>query len=420
VGALMKKSILLSLIFCKSASCNSLPSASNYKKALQKIQLMHQAAQNNQTAIPEVVNQPNLITVDSVVNVDKAKKEPTDKKAHTALHNATLKQKKENPAPLETEQFQLMGKNGLLSYYSTALTRLATFLGITTFSTFIYTCLLKRKKKTKIESPSSDKRNDQPNTPQKPKPKEPPKHQGLSSSNQPSNQSNKPELQVTAHTSTDTSVPTPIFSAPPITISTPAPLKHSIASTDTNTVVELPLEEEIIPQDALPSKLIELMKSPNKANIKTIENLIQQLNPDTINLRDECDDTLLHLAARSLGQENIVGLLLTKGAEINAKNKKGNTPLHLAASVPNNSATVSLLLEKKADVDTQNLLGRTPLYFAVYCNNTKVVHSLLDHGANIHEPTNDNKTPLTLARQMLRHEMVNVLTRTNTPTVASS
>jgi hypothetical protein len=64
----MKKAALLVLIFCKSAYCGSSPLVNNRKL----IQEKQQDAQIGQVSTGEAINQSDLTTFDSVVDLDKA------------------------------------------------------------------------------------------------------------------------------------------------------------------------------------------------------------------------------------------------------------------------------------------------------------------------------------------------------------
>lgn len=75
--------------------------------------------------------------------------------------------------------------------------------------------------------------------------------------------------------------------------------------------------------------------------------------------RDEAGWTPLHFAAFT-GREDILRLLIQKGADANAASPLGLTPLHLAAQ-NNRTNTVRLLLDKGARPDARDAYGNTPL-----------------------------------------------------------
>ncbi len=104
------------------------------------------------------------------------------------------------------------------------------------------------------------------------------------------------------------------------------------------------------------------------------------------------NDTPLHLAALDERKE-VVELLLSKGAKIEAKNKDGCTPLHLAVCFGYKDV-IELLLAEKADFKAKNNDGYTPLHHAACCGRKDVVSLLLEKGANIGASTNNKLTPL--------------------------
>ncbi|KAJ8665291.1 hypothetical protein QAD02_006953 [Eretmocerus hayati] len=148
-------------------------------------------------------------------------------------------------------------------------------------------------------------------------------------------------------------------------------------------------------------------------------------------------NTPLHIAIKQEDVE-IVDILLSKGALIEAKNHVGDTPLHFAAKVKNN-AIIDLLLDRtnssgpnfieKGELSSlhiacmrddvaavKNLLESkstlinepvslsspfwptyTPLHFAVEFDKTEIVKLLLKHGANVCAKCKKGLTPLHLA-----------------------
>ena len=80
----------------------------------------------------------------------------------------------------------------------------------------------------------------------------------------------------------------------------------------------------------------------------------------------DLNETLLHCAARN-NRTEIVNLLLSKGADVNARDNDNRTPLHWAAYY-GNTEIVNLLLSKGADVNARDNENRTALHDAAVWN----------------------------------------------------
>ena len=104
---------------------------------------------------------------------------------------------------------------------------------------------------------------------------------------------------------------------------------------------------------------------------------------------------------QSLGDEagpeedyaQIVSLLITNGAEVNAVGSEGRTPLLLAATC-GSLPIAEVLLQHKADIQARNALGKTPLHQAATFGDDRLVELLLANGAVIEAKDNDGFTPL--------------------------
>jgi ankyrin repeat protein len=120
--------------------------------------------------------------------------------------------------------------------------------------------------------------------------------------------------------------------------------------------------------------------------------------------------TPLHIAAY-YKDAAMVEMLVANGAaaSVNKKTKNGWAPLHHAARYTD-AAMVELLLEKGAadSVNEKNNDGWTPLHLAAYVGNIDVVKALIKNGADINA-INQNKTPLALAQQQGKNDVVELL-----------
>ena len=111
---------------------------------------------------------------------------------------------------------------------------------------------------------------------------------------------------------------------------------------------------------------------------------------------DSWANTPLQTASR-LGLDNVVRILLTRNADINAVDMNGNTALHTAA-LNSQLSIVKLLLEKNTNLDIQNKVGNTALHLAVISGNIDIVGELILKGANTRIRNNDGKYPRDIAR----------------------
>ena len=79
-----------------------------------------------------------------------------------------------------------------------------------------------------------------------------------------------------------------------------------------------------------------------------------------INEKDMFGDTVLHTAAMLNAGQEVVELLVSNGADVNARNKEGVTPLEISlknGDIP----TIKYLAQNGANIHTQNTRGESPL-----------------------------------------------------------
>eukprot|EP00092_Neocalanus_flemingeri_P106095 GFUD01136081.1.p1 GENE.GFUD01136081.1~~GFUD01136081.1.p1 ORF type:complete len:2869 (+),score=812.68 GFUD01136081.1:304-8910(+) len=125
----------------------------------------------------------------------------------------------------------------------------------------------------------------------------------------------------------------------------------------------------------------------------------QQPGVPVVDLDSETDsnhDTALTLACAG-GHEELVTLLLSRGADIEHRDKKGFTPLILAATAGHDKV-VEILLNHGADIEAQSERTKdTPLSLACSGGRYEVVEILLSRGANKEHRNVSDYTPLSLA-----------------------
>jgi len=122
-------------------------------------------------------------------------------------------------------------------------------------------------------------------------------------------------------------------------------------------------------------------------------------DPDLTERRTGDGFTALHLAA-FFGQDDVVRLLLARGADPDARGAgwMTGTPLNAAASA-RHATVVALLLEGGADPDAVQLGGWTPLHSAAHNGDARTVELLLAHGADPAAMDDDSRSVADMARE---------------------
>ena len=92
------------------------------------------------------------------------------------------------------------------------------------------------------------------------------------------------------------------------------------------------------------------------------------------------------------------GLLLSRGAQVDARTAAGSTALHLAAH--GHEKVVELLLGHDALVDAKNDKRQTPLMFATVKGAHEVAKRLLESGADLLQQDPKGRTAADLARML--------------------
>jgi len=100
-----------------------------------------------------------------------------------------------------------------------------------------------------------------------------------------------------------------------------------------------------------------------------------------IDARDDKQQTALLIAAMK-GHDRMISLLVNCGANKEEINRHGRAALHYAA-LNGHKSTVQLLLDLKADIEAKNDNSLTALHLAAWSGHEAVVRLLLDRNANI-------------------------------------
>lgn len=108
-------------------------------------------------------------------------------------------------------------------------------------------------------------------------------------------------------------------------------------------------------------------------------------------------DAPLHLAARA-GNAELLSLLLSHGANVNARGTNNETALLISTHKDADLSQYQTLLDKGADVNARGGTGSlSPLHRAVLARRSDLVNALLAHNANLEALDGDGKTPLATA-----------------------
>jgi ankyrin repeat protein len=121
-------------------------------------------------------------------------------------------------------------------------------------------------------------------------------------------------------------------------------------------------------------------------------------DPETVNIRDENDNTYLHFLCATKNMKETLQLFLSQdNVNPNICNNKNETPLHVAASC-GFTHYIQLLLSHKADTRAQNNYGQTPFFDACYSGKIKNVRLLLPiNTQEINNKDYNGDTPLHIA-----------------------
>jgi ankyrin repeat protein len=114
------------------------------------------------------------------------------------------------------------------------------------------------------------------------------------------------------------------------------------------------------------------------------------------NCKDRDGRPALHIAIYSGDLGIIQGLLELESIDVNCQDIEGCTPLHAAASRDfiTSEEVLEILLEKGADVDCRDNNGRTPLHDAAHTGDVHAIDLLLYRGADVNCRDNNRRTPL--------------------------
>ncbi|XP_069315026.1 ankyrin repeat domain-containing protein 26 isoform X2 [Eulemur rufifrons] len=131
------------------------------------------------------------------------------------------------------------------------------------------------------------------------------------------------------------------------------------------------------------------------------------LRKNGLNDRDKMSRTALHLACAN-GHSEVVTLLVDRKCQLNICDSENRTALMKAVQCQEEECA-TILLEHGADPNLADVHGNTALHYAVYNENIPITAKLLLHNANIEAKNKAELTPLLLAINGKKQQMVEFL-----------
>lgn len=124
-----------------------------------------------------------------------------------------------------------------------------------------------------------------------------------------------------------------------------------------------------------------------------IVQLLMNLPSFDVDAPDGLGWTPLMIACSVKDGDQLVDLLLQKGADVNMTNNAGQTALHFTAS-KNNLDAARKLVEKKASTRTRDKRGQLPLHRAAAVGSVPMLRLLLENRSPVNSSDNDGMTGL--------------------------
>ena len=154
-----------------------------------------------------------------------------------------------------------------------------------------------------------------------------------------------------------------------------------------------PYELMITPPNKKGEMLVREIEKKGKANLNLVGDLITL--GANIDWQDNVGRTALHRCA-SYNHPEIAKMLIDAGADLNIQEGDGWTALHWCA-YKNRPEIARMLIDAGADLNIQDENGLTPLYWCVINNHPEIARMLIDAGADKTIPNNNGTLPYELA-----------------------
>ncbi|XP_006219179.1 M-phase phosphoprotein 8 isoform X2 [Vicugna pacos] len=154
-------------------------------------------------------------------------------------------------------------------------------------------------------------------------------------------------------------------------------------------------DEHFTASDTVPSNLLrDAVKNGDYITVKVALNSSEEYD---LEQEDSSGMTLVMLAAAG-GQDDLLRLLLRKGAKVNGRQRNGTTAL-IHAAEKNFLTTVAILLEAGAFVNVQQSSGETALMKACKRGNSDIVRLVIECGADCNILSKHQNSALHFAKQ---------------------
>ncbi|XP_038445244.1 ankyrin repeat domain-containing protein 26-like isoform X3 [Canis lupus familiaris] len=179
---------------------------------------------------------------------------------------------------------------------------------------------------------------------------------------------------------------------------------HYAALGDNVTIAQKLLLKKVNMEIRNKDGLTPLLLAINEKKEKMVAFLVEKAN---INAVDYAKRTALHLAC-AIGREDMVKLLVDRHCQLNLCDGEDRTALVKAIQCQE-EACVTLLLEHGADPKVKDNKGNTALHYAAHEGIVSIAEKLLLQNANIEAKNTDGLTPVLVALNENKEQMVKFL-----------